>query len=195
MANLQELRRSPLAGRTQDMKQASGQNLSIREVPFTTQVGVRAELGTAGHAALAAKLGVRPEKVGDVVGDVNSTAALWLSPDEVLAVDGQVTALTEGLALALGDDSGQVLDLSEKRTFIEISGHAAELVLRNSCPLDLHPRTWKINQAYVTEVAQTPVILWKIGDFSWRIAPRISFADHVVNWLLDAMIEFSHSEV
>src|SRR5699024_12506066 len=81
------------------------------------------------------------------------------------------------------------------RTFIEISGPAAELVLRKSCLLDLHARSWKVNQAYVTEVAQTPVILWKIGDFSWRIAPRISFADHVVNWLLDAMLEFSHSEV
>ncbi|HIW46016.1 MAG TPA: sarcosine oxidase subunit gamma [Candidatus Yaniella excrementigallinarum] len=195
MANLQELRRSPLAGRTQDMKQASGQNLSIREVPFTTQVGLRAEPGTAGHAALAAKLGGLPEKVGDVVGDVNSTAVLWLSPDEFLAVDAPDTGLTDELAQALGDESGQVLDLSANRTFIEISGPAAELVLRKSCPLDLHPRTWKINQAYVTEVAQTPVILWKIGDFSWRIAPRISFADHVVNWLLDAMIEFSHSEV
>lgn len=93
MANLQELRRSPLAGRTQDMKQASGQNLSIREVPFTTQVGLRAEPGTAGHAALAAKLGGLPEKVGDVVGDVNSTAVLWLSPDEFLAVDAPDSTL------------------------------------------------------------------------------------------------------
>src|SRR5699024_11210584 len=145
MANLQELRRSPLAGRTQDMKQAAGHNLPIREVPFTTQDGQRAEPGTAGHAARAAKLGVLPEPVGDVVGDVNCTAALWLSPDEFLAVDAPDTGLTDELAQALGDESGQVLDLSANRTFIEISGPAAELVLRKSCPLDLHPRTWKIN--------------------------------------------------
>src|SRR5699024_4034017 len=103
MANLQELRRSPLAGRTQDMKQASSQNLSIREVPFTTQVGRRAGPGTAVHAAPADKLGALREKVGDVVDDVHSTAVLWPSPDEFVAVDAPDTGLTDELAQALGD--------------------------------------------------------------------------------------------
>src|SRR5699024_7378214 len=108
MANLQELRRSPLAGRIQDMKQASGQNLSIREVPFTTQVGLRAESGTAGAAELVARQAGRLEKVCDVVCDVISTSVLLLSPDEVFAVDGPDSGLTEDVAQALGDDSGQV---------------------------------------------------------------------------------------
>lgn len=191
MANVQELRRSPLVTRTQEMEQASGSAVSIREVPFTTQVGLRAEPGTAGHEALASPLGGLPERVGAVVGDVDTTAVLWLAPDEFLAVAEPDSQLTATLTEALDDHAGQVLDLSANRTFIEISGPASELVLRKSCPLDLHPRTWKVNQAYVTEVAQTPVILWKVGDFTWRIAPRSSFADHVVNWLLDAMLEFS----
>ena len=29
---------------------------------------------------------------------------------------------------------------------------------------------------------------------TWWVAPRVSFADHVVNWLLDGMIEFSPSK-
>src|SRR5699024_12376100 len=115
MANLHELRRSPLAGRTQDMQQASGQKLSIREVPFTTQVGLRAEPGTAGHAALAAKLCGLPEKVGDAVVDVNSTAVLWLSPVEFLALDAADTGLPVVLALALAHEAGQVLDLASER--------------------------------------------------------------------------------
>src|SRR5699024_5972913 len=102
MANLQELRRSPLAGRTQDMKQASGQNLSIRDLPYALPIDRRYEPGTAGRAALAAYLGGLPERVGDVVGDVNSTAVLWLTRDEFLAVDARDTGLTDELAQVLG---------------------------------------------------------------------------------------------
>ncbi|HEY4577249.1 MAG TPA: sarcosine oxidase subunit gamma family protein [Yaniella sp.] len=191
MANVQQLRRSPLADRTEELQAASNPSVSLREVPFLTQVGLRAQPGTEGYAALGEKLGGLPTRVGEVIGDASSTAVLWLSPDEFLAIDAPDTGLADTLTTALGDRSGQVLELSANRTIIELSGTAATSVLRKSCPLDLHPRAWTINQAYVTEVAQTPVILWRIAENTWWIAPRISFADHVVNWLLDGMVEFS----
>ncbi len=191
MANVQQLRRSPLAARTEEMQNASGSAVTVREIPFTTQVGLRAAEGTEGHAALAAALGGLPSKVGEVVGDPSTTAVVWLSPDEFLAIDKPDTGLAETLERTLGDHSGQVLELSANRTIIEVSGEAAEFVLRKSCPLDLHPRAWQVNQAYVTEIAQTPLILWRVAEHTWWLAPRISFADHVVNWLLDAMLEFS----
>jgi len=191
MANVQQLRRSPLAERTEELQAASNSAVSLREVPFVTQVGLRAQPGTEGYVALAEELGGLPTRVGEVIGDASSTAVLWLSPDEFLAIDAPDTGLAETLTTVLGDRSGQVLDLSANRTIIELSGTAAPLVLRKSCPLDLHPRVWTVNQAYVTEVAQTPVILWRVAEDTWWIAPRISFADHVVNWLLDGMVEFS----
>ena len=194
MANVEQLRRSPLADRTQELQQASGTAVTIREVPFTTQVGLRAEPGTESHAVLAEALGGLPAKVGDVIGDASTTGVLWLSPDEFLAVEKPDSQLAENLTQVLGDRPGQVLDLSANRTIIELSGQAADLVLRKSCPMDLHPRVWKVNQAYVTEVAQTPVILWRVAQDTWWVAPRVSFADHVVNWLLDGMIEFSPSK-
>src|SRR5699024_6919249 len=156
---------------------------------------LRAETGTPGYDALAPVLGGLPQRVGDVVGDAGSTAVVWLSPAEFLAVSEADSGLAETLTDASAGRSGQGLELAADRALSGVSGAASELVLRRSCTLDLHPRTWKINQAYVTEVGQTPVILWKVADFTWRIAPRISFADHVVNWLLDGMLEFSHREV
>ena len=194
MANVQQLRRSPLADRIEELQQASGTAVTIREVPFTTQVGLRAAPGTESHAVLAEALGGLPAKVGDVVGDASTTGVLWLSPDEFLAVEKPDSQLAENLTQMLGDRPGQVLDLSANRTIIELSGQAADLVLRKSCPMDLSPRVWKVNQAYVTEVAQTPVILWRVAENTWWIAPRVSFANHVVNWLLDGMIEFSPSK-
>ena len=191
MGNVQQLRRSPLAARSQEMHNASGDAVSVREIAFTTQVGLRATEGSQGYTALADALGGLPAKVGDVVGEPSTTAVVWLSPDEFLAIDKPDTGLAESLERTLGDNSGQVLDLSANRTIIEVSGEAAELVLRKSCPLDLHPRAFHVNAAYVTEVAQTPLILWRVAEHTWWLAPRISFADHVVNWLLDAMLEFS----
>src|SRR5699024_12316256 len=144
MADVQELRRSPLVNRTQEMKQASGSAVSIREVRFATQVGLRAEPGTVGYAALETHLGGLPKRVGDVVGDVDSTAVLWLSPDEFLAVNEPDSQLAEALTGVLGDHSGQVLDLSANRAVIEISGPACERVLRTSWPLDLAPGRCKV---------------------------------------------------
>lgn len=192
MANVQHLRHSPLMDRTSELQQASGDTVAIREIPFTTQVGLRAAPGSAGHAVLAQALGGLPATVGEVTGDAATTATLWLSPDEFLVIDQPDTGLAARLEATLGDRSGQVLDVSANRTIIEITGSAAHLVLRKSCPLDLHPTTWPEHQAYVTEVAQTPVILWRTGENTWWIAPRISFANHVANWLLDAMREFSN---
>ncbi|HEY4535258.1 MAG TPA: sarcosine oxidase subunit gamma family protein [Enteractinococcus sp.] len=191
MANVQQLRRSPLAARSQEMHNASGDAVAIREIPFTTQVGLRATQGTPGYEALAAALGGLPQRVGQVVGAPSTTGVVWMSPDEFFVIDKPDTGLAETLERTLGNHSGQVLDLSANRTIIELAGEAAELVLRKSCPLDLHPKAWPVNRAYVTEVAQTPLILWRVAEHTWWLAPRISFADHVVNWLLDAMVEFS----
>ncbi|NWN87921.1 MAG: sarcosine oxidase subunit gamma [Micrococcaceae bacterium] len=190
MANVQHLRHSPLEPRIQELEQASGDAVALREVPFTTMVGLRAAPGSTGHEALASALGGLPAQVGDVVGDVDSTAVLWLSPDEFLAVDQPDTGLAASLESTLGDNSGQVLDLSANRTFIELSGEASEPVLRKTVPLDLHLRSWPVNKAYATQVALTPVMVWRVAEHTWWIAPRISFADHMVNFLLDAMLEF-----
>ena len=194
MANTQHLRRSPLAARSKELQASSSPAVGIRERPFVTQVGIRAEPGTEGYVALAKELGGLPTVVGEVIGDATSTAVLWLSPDEFLALDSPDSELATRLTQVLGDRSGQVLDLSANRTIIELSGYAADLVLRKSCPMDLHPRVWHVNQAYVTEVAQTPVVLWQVAKDTWWIAPRSSFANHVVNWLLDGMREFSPSK-
>src|SRR5699024_709715 len=156
MANVQQLRRSPLAARTQELQQASGTAAALREIPFTTQVGLRATPGTDGHAALAEALGGLPAKVGDVVGDSNATGVLWLSPDEFLAIGSPDSQLVDACPPALIDRSSHVRDPSANRTIIDPSGDAAELVLPNPCPLDSHQRTSPPTPTYLTKVAHTP---------------------------------------
>lgn len=201
MANtaLHQRRRSPLAGLTDKLASAEvtgARSVAIREIPFTTQIGLRAEPGTAGHTALATQLpSGLPDAVGQVTGDYTSTAALWLGPTEYLLVAPEGTELLEPLTEGLANHPGQVVDLSSNRTIIEITGTATTQVLRKSCPLDLDESRWPAGQAYATTLAQVPVLIWRVEANTWWILPRSSFAEHVAEWILDAMKEFSSPEL
>ena len=191
------LRESPLQHLTDELAQAEvtgPQAVAIREIPFATMIGIRAIPGSAAHQAIADVLpdGL-PSGVGQVAGDPNGTAVLWISPDEFLAVSiTEQPELFPALETALGDERGHVVDLTSNRTIVELSGPAAHKALRKGTPTDLHPRVFTINRAITTTLARTPVLLWKTSETTWRILPRASFAEHIAYFLMDAMHEFDH---
>ncbi|GAB3189991.1 sarcosine oxidase subunit gamma [Nesterenkonia suensis] len=189
-----ELRRSPLEHLQPRLEEASASDAStirLAERPFTTQVGLRAVPGTAAHRALGAALGVGlPERVGEVAGDADDVAVLWLGPDEFLVVappDG--SELIVRLQDALAEEPGQVVDLSANRTVVEIAGTAARDVLEKGSPVDLHPRMFPTGAAVTTTLGPTAVLLWRTGEETWWILPRASFAEYTAWWLLDATRE------
>ncbi len=194
-----ELRRSPAAHLDQLMAAATvtGQRaVALREISFATQVSLRAVPGSAGHQALAQATGVGlPEKVGQVAGEVSGTAVLWLGPDEFSVFNAAGEDLGPTLEAALAEHEGQVTDLSANRTVLELTGQAASLVLRKSCPADLHPRSFAVNQAITTTLANVPILLWRTAENGWYLMPRASFTEHVVHWLVDAMKEFASEPV
>jgi len=116
-----------------------------------------------------------------------------VAPEE--AHDSLGGSLVSDLTTALGNDAGQVVDLSANRTTFELSGSHARAVLEKTCALDLHPRVFKAGTAVSTELAHIPVMLWKASDESYRIFPRASFADFLGRWLIDAMREYASPEV
>ena len=194
------LRESPLQHLAAELAQAEvteGQAVAIREVPFATMIGIRALPGSDAHEAIAAVLpdGL-PASVGEVTGDPNGIAVLWVSPDEFLAVSVvERPELLSALEDALGTERGHVVDLTSNRTIVELSGPAAQKALRKGTPTDLHPRVFTVNRAITTTLARTPVLLWKTDDTTWRILPRASFSEHIAFFLLDAMQEFHHELV
>ena len=198
-------RRSPAHELAEDMEAGSGERVTLREIPFLTQIAIRVWPGTPGGDALEAALGVAlPRSVGEIGGEGGGPApragahsVLWLSPDEFLLVApdeaeaGESTAaLTDSLATALGEEPGQVVDVSANRTTLELRGPDARSVLDKGCHLDLHPREFPVGQAVATLLAAVPIILWRTGEDTWRLLPRASFATFVVRWLLDGMREF-----
>ncbi|WP_221583419.1 sarcosine oxidase subunit gamma [Microbacterium sp. G2-8] len=190
-AGPRDLRRSPLAALAAELEAASAPAIRLREVPFATQIGVRAAPGSAAHRALAEATGVGlPERVGDVAGAADGAAALWLAPDEFLVVaEPDRHALLAALRKALADDRGQVVDLSANCTIVEISGSCARDVLDKGVPADLHPRSFPVGAAITTTVSAVPVLLWRTAGDVFRLLPRASFAEYVARWLMDAARE------
>lgn len=186
-------RRSPAAGLAQELVAGSSDALRLVEVPFHTQIGLRATPGSPSAAALEQSLGFAlPTRVGEVTGD-GARHVLWLGPDEFLLVapeQSEPAAAVESLATALGDRPGQVVDLSANRAVFELRGPAARQVLDKSCRLDLHPRSFAVGSARATLLESTGVLLWRTAEFTWRIMPRSSYSTHVGRWLLDGMREF-----
>ena len=194
---LEELRVSPAAHLAEAMAEASaggGREVSLRERPFSVQIGVRALPDSASWQALEGALGLRlPRGVGEVTGDSEGLHALWLGPDEFLAVvvsRAQQPGETLVAEAAIEGLPGQAVELSANRTILELSGSKAREVREKSVRADLHPRVFGVGQAIVTQLGPVPVILHHSSVLEYRIYPRASFADFTVRWLLDGMAEF-----
>jgi len=203
------LRRSP-AARLAEAFAAAGatgeRGVTLREIPFLTQLGIRAVAGSPAAAAVEAALGASLPSGHGSTTTGGGYSVLWIGPDEFLAVGDESTAgLDLGpaeagrLAATLGEPGartpGAVVDLSANRTTFELSGPGARLVLEKGVSFDLHPRSFRPGQAIVTVLDHVPVLVWKTGEETFRVLPRASFADHVGRWLVDAMREFSALEV
>lgn len=194
-----ERRRSPLGRLRDELEQGSSAAVSLREIPFLAQIGIRAVPGSATYDGLADRLGgALPARVGEVTRPGDDRSALWLGPDEFLLIapdeaDGgpEPARFAAELGDALGSLPGQVVDLSANRTTLELRGERAQDVLDKSCRLDLDLVAFPAGTAVVTLLGSVGVILWRTAEDTWRVMPRSSFAVHVARWLLDGMREFA----
>lgn len=176
--------------------------VSLRSIPFVNQIGIRTVLGSDSAKSLEAALKVKlPTRVGNVTSG-SGTHGLWLSPDEFLLVTDPASTESksareqvEALAQALGEQPGSVIDLSSNRVFLELAGPSAQAVLEKGCAYDLHPHLFTPGTAVQTAIGKVPVIVWKHSEQNFYVLPRSSFADYLINWLMDAMKEFAAAEV
>lgn len=196
------LRSSPVGYLAREMAAGSvsgDRGIALRELPFLTQIGLRVVPGSATAKVMESALGLSlPQRVGEVGGD-GTLSVLWQGPDEFLLIGAPDSVDAASLAELLGDGEGalpgSVVDLSGNRTTLELSGPSARSVLEKGCHYDLHPSVFGTGSAVSTAIGPVPVFLWKTEENTFRIMPRASFADYMVHWLLDAMLEYSAAEV
>lgn len=170
--------RSPLDGRAGDLER-----LGARELPFLAQVDLRVARSEADP--LPPFLPLEPNTwVGWIGRDV-----LWLGPDGWLVLDGNGAAepgtLVAELTTLLSGMHNSVVEVSANRTVLELTGEDRHEILSTGCGLELHPRSWRDGICAQTLLARVPVLLQERSRAT-RVFVRPSFADHLVDWLLDA---------
>jgi sarcosine oxidase, subunit gamma len=190
-------RRSPfehLADRFRQRTEAAGGAVSLRELPFCAQISLRGNaydpaFRKAVNKALGFDIPVKPNR--NIVS--SGVTALWLGPDEWLLVGTQGTEETviSRLRTALAGLHASVVDVSDARGILDISGPRSRDLLAKGCSLDLHPRAFHQGDCVQTNLARANIIL-EMRDTAptWLVYVRISFADYLATWLLDATTEF-----
>lgn len=119
-------------------------------------------------------------------------AFIWAGRDQWIAIAerGQKRDIEVELKPLL-DGLSSVVDQSDARAVMRISGSRARDVLAKGVPIDLHPRAFKANGVAITHASHIGIILWQIDDApTYEIAMFRGFADSFAHWLRDSSAEF-----
>jgi sarcosine oxidase subunit gamma len=186
-----------LAARASESHPDAGVNLA--EIPFRCMINLRGNPGDAAFSASAKQaLGLDLPTTPNTVSASAGLTAFWLGPDEWLVVGapGREGALAKELRDALAGQHFSVVDVTEARTVIAVSGRNAQDALQKGTPLDLHPKVFGAGSCAQTGLSKANVILHRLSDEQqFEIYVTISFADYLWNWLERACDEYGMAVV
>lgn len=199
------LRQSPLAhlhlgARTSDNATEAG--VSLGEIPHRVQIALRGD--TSDNAFTAAIKGVTgfdlpTEPCTCTSGeDASGLHGLWMGPDEwlIVAPAEGFDDLSAKLATSLNGIHAAVVDVSESRTVLSMSGTDARRVLQKGCGIDFHPRAFSLGRVVNTLLARAHVTIHQInsddpGELpAYELYVHRSFAEYLWTWLEDATREY-----
>jgi sarcosine oxidase subunit gamma len=191
------LRRSALAHKSLSARAAESHpdaGVRMGESAFRCQINLRGNAGDpAFTAAVRDILGFDLPTTPNRVAAKAAITALWLGPDEwlVVAAAGREAELAAGLRRVLAGQHFSVVDLSEARTVLIVTGRSAREVLQKGTPMDLHPRLFQTGHCAQTALTKANVILHQTSDDPrYEIYVTISFADYLWNWFERAADEY-----
>jgi sarcosine oxidase subunit gamma len=113
-------------------------------------------------------------------------------PDHWLAVaEGEAGHRFERTLRQALTGIASVIDQSDGRVVIRVSGAKALNTLAKGVPIDLHPRAFKTGSAVSTIAAHIGIQIWQLDDGpTYEIAMFRGFADSFWHWLMDSAAEF-----
>jgi sarcosine oxidase subunit gamma len=121
----------------------------------------------------------------NTVNQSGDTSILWLGPNEwwVVSLPDRSDALVPALRQAFQGQHTAVIDVSESRTVITVTGAKARDLLARGISLDLHPRVFGPGQCAQTGMAKANVVLHQLDDKpSYDIYVLKSFSDYLFRW-------------
>ena len=125
----------------------------------------------------------------------NGFALIGTAPGQWLAVAEGKEAL--GLLAMLGvalKGLATIVDQSDGKAVLRISGPRARDVLAKGCSLDLNPRVFKPGSAGTTPVALIDCVIWQVDETpSYDLAVPTSFAESFWSWLTASAAEYGYT--
>lgn len=118
----------------------------------------------------------------------DGVAFVWAGPDQWLAIAERANGRDIELELKpLLTGLASVVDQSDGRVIIRVAGPMATKVLAKGVPIDLHPRSFGVNDAAITHACHIGIVIWKLDDApTFEMAMFRSFADSFTHWLFEA---------
>ena len=161
---------------------------SLTMASFGAARGKEAALRDAILAGYGAEL---PQSAARVMGV--GISFVWAGPDQWLAIaerengrdlEAELKTLLAGIAA--------VVDQSDGRVVVRISGTRARDVLAKGVPIDVHPRAFKPGSVAITHASHIGIILWQTDDApTYEAALFRSYADSFAHWLFESAAEYA----
>ena len=164
---------------------SAGADLLIGESAHRTIVNIRGDGGDAFKAAVKSVTGVDLPVMPNTTARSGDFRILWLGPTEwwVVSANAEPAKLVDDLRQAFSGQHAAVIDVSESRTVISISGPSARDVLARGCSLDLHPRVFQPGQCAQTGLTKANILLDQIdANPTFDIYVLKSFSDYLWQW-------------
>jgi heterotetrameric sarcosine oxidase gamma subunit len=114
----------------------------------------------------------------------------WAGPETWLAV-GSAQPDFETVLKAVVGQAASVVDMSDQRIVLRISGAMTRAVLAKGVTIDLHPRVFAPGDTAITPLAHITTQLWQVDDTPTfdLVAPRATARD-MFHWLTISAAEF-----
>ncbi len=112
----------------------------------------------------------------------------WLSIADGAEGRARLSRLSEALS-----GLASVVDQSDAKAILRVSGPRLRDALAKGCALDLHPRAFGFEDAATTQIALIPCQIWQLDDApTFELAVPLSYARSFWSWLTASAGEFGY---
>ena len=120
---------------------------------------------------------------------IGTAPGQWLAVVEGKAPLGILANLAAGLK-----GLATIVDQSDGKVLLRISGPRARDTLAKGCSLDLHPGIFKTGSAGTTPVALIDCVIWQVDETpTYDLAIPTSFAESFCSWLTASAAEYGYT--
>jgi sarcosine oxidase subunit gamma len=199
MAEIRLKARSPFAGLLKPGRHgahhsAAGVSLSERTglalFVISAAAGKASEVAAKVASITGLELPMGPKRVSkDGFALIGTAPGQWLAVVEGNAALGILAKFAAGLK-----GLATIIDQSDGKALLRISGPRARDTLAKGCSLDLNPRVFKPGSAGTTPVALIDCLIWQVDETpTYDLAIPTSFAESFCSWLTASAAEYGYT--